>query len=516
MFIFALKRRNITVAVILFLLPVAVFFAVRFLGEPDVYINGDTAAVAVTAITYFDGITENVFDELYSPIGLAAAGSSLVVADSMGDRIQILNAGGNVQIGLPGRFGLSYREAGAFIDGFREHAMFMKPAGVFVKDNGDILVSDTGNHAIRLITESFVITIAGNGTSGFMDGAETMARFNHPRAAVVCGDGYIYVADTLNHVLRRIDRNGYVSLFAGIPLESGFYDGPLAEARFFEPSGLYITDGGVLYVADAANHAIRRVENGIVTTVAGRPGEPLRFSDYFEGAHKDGPNDEARFNFPRDVALLPDGSVLVADSLNHSIRLITQEGTRTILGGGAAGRFYHSAENLRFTRPKGVATDGETLFISDTMNNRVLAVPLSERVLAGRPSRSQMLADTGLTIDSRFAFRGDIRVFLGERRVDMGRVQPWLSGDTVFVPLRPFLEAMGAGVYLDELTGELSIYIGDTVTTLVKDVGYFILRGVMVTTLGEITRLFPYTVEWFPELSLITMFVPRDLDLLRE
>jgi len=209
--------------------------------------------------------------------------------------------------------------------------------------------------------------------------------------------------------------------------------------------------------------------------------------------------------------LLPDGSILVADSLNHSVRLITPEETRTLVGGGLAGRFHCSAENLRFTRPEGLATDGETLFISDTMNNRVVALPLTERVLAGRPSRGQMLADTGLTVDSRFAFRGDIRIFLGNQRVDMGRVQPWISGDSVFVPIRPFLEALGAVVQLNEPTGELSISIGGTVTLLMRDRDYFIMRGVMVTTLGELNRLFPYVVEWFPELSLIALYIPQDL-----
>ena len=390
--------------------------------------------------------------------------------------------------------------------------MFMKPSGVFVGLCGDIIVSDTGNHAIRRITDEFVITIAGNGTGGFRDGREGEALFNQPRAAVMCPDGFIYVADTMNHVIRRIDPDGNVSLFAGAPEVSGFRDGYLPEARFFEPAGLYITaDGSVLYVADSANHAVRRIEGGVVSTVAGQPGMSIMFSSYFEGGHVDGPNEDARFNFPRDVALLPDGSVLVADSLNHAIRVIAPEGTRTLVGGGMAGQFYDSVENLRLTRPEGIATDGETLFISDTLNNRVVAIPLTERVLAGRPSRGQMLAETGLTVDSRFAFWGDIRVFLGSQRIDMGRVQPWSRRDTILVPVRPLLEALGAEVHLDERTGELSIVIDDLSTILVRDRDYFILRGVMVTTLSEITRLFPYTVEWFPELSLITLYVPFDL-----
>jgi hypothetical protein len=201
----------------------------------------------------------------------------------------------------------------------------------------------------------------------------------------------------------------------------------------------------------------------------------------------------------------------VADSLNHAIRLIEYGATRTLLGSGLAGHFHDSTENLRLTRPEGIATDGELLYISDTMNNRVLAVPLTERVMRGRPSRTYMLTATGLSVNSRFTFRGDVRVFLGENRVDMGRVQPWVAGDAIFVPIRPFMEALGAAVILDENTGILSVIIDNQVTLLVRDVDYFILRGVMVTTLQELTRLFPYIIEWFPELNLITLYIPYDL-----
>jgi len=512
-----MKRKIAASSVFLLLLfgIFAYFFVVPEDYDVEIFIIGEAEAVAVTAVASFDGFSyiHNVFDELYYPIGIALMGDYVIVADSMCDRVQILNERDNQRIGRPGRYGLSYYYSGAFIDGFREYAMFRNPTGVSVTPGGDIIVSDAGNHAIRLIQGEFVISVAGNGFAGFNDGVEFQAQFNNPRAAVMCSDGYIYVADTMNHVLRRISPGGIVNLFAGSPGAKGFADGDLLSARFFEPSGLYITSSGVLYVADAANHAIRRVENGIVSTVAGQPGEAIRFSDYTTGGHVDGVNGYARFDFPRDIAVLPDGNILVADSLNHSIRLITPYETRTLVGGGMAGLFHDSTENMRLTRPEGIATDGETLFISDTMNNRVVALPLTERVLAGRPSRGRMLGDTGLTTNSRFAFRGDIRVFLGDERIDVGRVPPWVRGESILVPVRPVLEAMGAGVELNERTGELSIYIDDTVTVLNRDSDYFILRGVMVTTMDELMRLFPYTVEWFPELSLITLYIPFDLRL---
>jgi len=476
-------------------------------------VTGEAEAVMTTKITVFDGLWEPTrhSDELYYPIGLALHDGNIVVADSKCDRIQILDGERNRRIGSPGQFGLSYRDSGALIDGYRENAMFMKPSSVFVCPSGTVIIADTNNHAIRRMDDEFVITIAGNGAAGFSDGAEGQAQFNHPRSAVMCPDGFIYVADTLNHIIRRIDSLGVVTVFSGVPQESGFIDGSLEDARFFEPSGLCIDDDGVIFVADSANHAIRKIENGIVTTIAGTPGDIDRHSGYFIGDYIDGDNEHARFNFPRDVALLPNRDVMVADSLNHAVRLITSEGTRTIAGNGMAGQFYLSAENLRLTRPEGVYTNGEVLYISDSYNNRVLAVPLTERILEGRPSRHQMLLDTEISTASRYSYQGDIRVFIGDTWVDMGRVAPWNTADAIYVPIRPLFEALGAAVTLDERLNTLTITIGEQDTVLALDIDYFILRGVAVTTADEIERLFPHTFEWFPEFSTITLHIPGDL-----
>ena len=323
-------------------------------------------------------------------------------------------------------------------------------------------------------------------------------------------DGYIYVADTLNHVIRRIDSDGNVTVFAGEPEVSGYLDGSVLEALFFEPHGIYIDSNGVLYIADSANHAIRKIENDTVITIAGNPGELDRLTGYPQGGYKDGDNSEARFNFPRDVAH-KDDFLLVADSMNHAIRKISPTETITLVGNGMADQFYMSAENLRMTEPSGVATDGETLFISDTSNNRVLEVPLNDRIIAGRPSREQLLASTRLTTDSRYAYAGDIRIFIGDQRVEMGRIAPWNTAESIYIPIRPLFEALGATVTVDERTNILTITIQEQNTVLRLDIDYFILRGVAVTTTEEVERLFPYVFEWFPEFSLITLHIPVDL-----
>jgi len=514
--LFKNKKLLIIIAVVVLMVATALIFLLTKPGNDEATVvraPGEAEAVMTTKITVLDGLWEPTrhSDELYYPIGVALLAGNLVVADSKCDRVQILDGDRNRRIGLPGQFGLSYRDSGALIDGFRENAMFMKPSGVSVSPSGDVIIADTGNHVIRRMDDEYVITIAGDGTAGFKSGKEGEAQFNNPRSAVMSPDGYIYVSDTLNHIIRRIDSEGFVTVFAGQPGESGFADGSLTNARFYEPCGLYIDSDGAIYIADSANHAIRKIENGTVTTIAGSPGERDRYTGYNQGGYIDGENNTARFNFPRDIALLPGIGILVADSMNHVIRLITPDETRTIAGNGMAGQFYASAENLKITRPEGICTDGESMYIADSFNNRVLVVPLTDRILEGRPSRLQMLTDTGISTDSRYSYQGDIRVYIGSEWVDMGRVAPWNTASAIYVPIRPLFEALGASVVLDERTNTLSIIFGQWTTVLALDVDYFILRGIAVTTIEEIERLFPHTFEWFPEFSTIALHIPSDL-----
>jgi len=194
-------KLNIKKFIILIVLPVLLIFAVIMLlvirpwaGEHSARrAPGEAEAIMTTKILVYDGLWESTrhSDELYYPIGLALMDGNIVVADSKCDRIQILDGDRNLRIGSPGQFGLSYRDSGALIDGYRENAMFMKPSGVFVCPSGTIIITDTNNHVIRKMDDEFVITIAGNGSAGFSDGKEGDAQFNHPRSAVMCPDGFI-------------------------------------------------------------------------------------------------------------------------------------------------------------------------------------------------------------------------------------------------------------------------------------------------------------------------------------
>ncbi|WP_213947473.1 SMP-30/gluconolactonase/LRE family protein [Luteibacter sp. dw_328] len=202
--------------------------------------------------------------------------------------------------------------------------------------------------------------IAGDGVAGFLEGVP--ARFSDPWGVVVAGDGRIFVADAGdNDRIRAIDRTGRSSAFSGSV--SGFVDGPAATARFDTPSGLAIDTAGVLYVADTGNDAIRRVDaQGTVTTLAGGHGR----------GDRDGYGRDARFNGPLGVAVSDRGDIYVADTYNHRIRRIDARGTVTTLAGGTPGFQDGPAAQARFDTPCSLAVDPDgSIWVADTRNRAI-------------------------------------------------------------------------------------------------------------------------------------------------
>ncbi|OIO55049.1 MAG: hypothetical protein COX57_01895 [Alphaproteobacteria bacterium CG_4_10_14_0_2_um_filter_63_37] len=229
--------------------------------------------------------------------------------------------------------------------------------------NGTYLyVADFGNSTIRRIdpANGMVTTLAGSpGTWGGADGIGAAASFNGP-SGIVCDGASLYVADYANHTIRKIDlATTRVTTLAGTAGLSGSGDGVGAAARFNNPYGI-TTDGIDLYVSDYGNSTIRRIDpiTGAVTTLAGSAG--VWGSD-------DGVGTAATFNGPYGIAC--DGaSLFVADSGNNTIRqiLITPQTVTTLAGttgqGGASDGIGAAA---RFANPQGIAGDGSTLYVTD-------------------------------------------------------------------------------------------------------------------------------------------------------
>ena len=250
-----------------------------------------------------------------------------------------------------------------FADGIGGAAAFNHPAGVAVDGAGNVYVADTLNHSIRRIAPLGEATrLAGTNTLGsYIDGTGTTARFNAPFGVAVDGSNNIAVADTYNNCIRIVTPEGVVTTLAGTNV-MGFADGPGAEALFNRPRGIAMDTAGNFVIADTLNHSIRKVTlEGVVTTLAGTNAS----------GYADGTGLEARFNRPWGLAVDGAGNVLVADSFNHCIRKVTPEGNVTTLAGtNTAGCADGVGSAALFNTPSGVAVDGEgNILVTDSANH---------------------------------------------------------------------------------------------------------------------------------------------------
>lgn len=276
--------------------------------------------------------------------------------------------------------------AGLF-DSDAETALFHSPAGMDIDSKGNIYVADAGNHAVRMITaDKKVTTIAGDGIFGDQDGEVASARFHEPMDIAVSDDGDIFVADTLNHVIRKISTNGQVTTLTKNPnrlvevndnvvVSAGDYqDGKMEDAMFNEPSSLVIDGKGNLIVSDSGNHVIRYIdfEKNEVSTIAGEA-DASHYNDttlYLEGGYSDESFKAAKFNTPKGVVLTKDGNLLVVDSGNSHIRYLhlKSESVQSLTTNG----------DLLYPTYISVMANGD-LVVTDTRGNDVKKLILWEK-----------------------------------------------------------------------------------------------------------------------------------------
>ena len=263
-------------------------------------------------------------------------------------------------------------------DGPPSHTRFSTPQTVIVDASGNIYTADTNNHSIRRTgSDGITSTLAGqSGKAGSNDGTGTAAHFTSPRALAATPAGWLIVADTGNHTIRRIAPDGVVTTLAGSPGVTGNTDGSGGSARFNAPRGLTVGVDGTIYVADSLNHTIRRITpDGMVSTLAGAAGVTGR---------ADGAGRDARFLSPRGVALGPDGSLFVTDSGNHTIRRISPAGEVTTLAGqaGLPGTADGSGSAAQFRLPTGLVTDAAgQIYVADSTNQTIRRISPAGAVL---------------------------------------------------------------------------------------------------------------------------------------
>lgn len=354
---------------------------------------------------------------------------------------------------------------GGYNDDVLLKSAFEHPAGLAIDSKGSIYVADTENNAIRIITkDGKVSTLAGSGKLGSDDGVGKDASFDHPSDVAVAKDGTVYVADTLNNAIRKITADGQVTTltadsnrpvehFPGDVVYSGnFKDGPIATAQFNEPSGLAIDAKGNLYVSDLGNQRIRYIDfaAGTVSTVAGG-GELAKEELYVAGDYVDGDALKARFNAPEGLTVAPDGTLIIADKLNHAIRTLKNGQVGTLAGiatdGGDTDGVSGSAQ---FDNPTDVTIlpDGR-LVVIDQNGNKI-------RVLQKYAAPSSLPADKSIKV----LLNGELL------KTDVPAI---MSPGAVLLPIRSVGNALGYTVDYDDKAQAATLTKGNTVYTIKKN-----------------------------------------------
>jgi type IX secretion system substrate protein/NHL repeat-containing protein len=320
-----------------------------------------------------------------------------------------------------------------FADATGTAAQFFEPYGIAIDASGTVYVADSRNNRIRKITSAgMVTTFAGSGIVGFADGTGTAAKFSLPTGLAVDGSGIIYIADRANHSIRKITSSGVVSTLAGSGT-FGFADGTGAAAQFNNPWGVAVDDSGTVYVADNSNHCIRKITPaGVVTTLAGSG----------IAGFADGTGTAAQFDQPTDVAVDASGNVYVADFNNQRIRKITSAGeVTTLAGSGIAGYSDATGTAAQFKFPISIAVDASnTVYVADRDNQLIRKITSSGVVSTLAGSGTAGFADgtgtaanfnqpTGITVDASGIFYVSERQNHRIRKItELGSGQ--LSGDT--------------------------------------------------------------------------------------
>jgi sugar lactone lactonase YvrE len=303
----------------------------------------------------------------YYPTAVAVDSSNnLYIADSQHNQVSKVNTSGTIST-FAGNGTTNYSGDG----GAAKNAALNLPVGLAVDAAHNLFIVDSGNNCIRKVgTNNVITTVAGNGTMGFSGdgGVATNANLASPQNVAVDSFGNLFIADSGNNRIRQVGTNGIIATVAGRVLNDGDF---ATNATLGSASGVAFDAAGNLYIADSHNNRIRKVDtNGIITTVAGN-GFPGYSGD---GASATG----ASLNVPSGLTFDASGNLYIADTLNHRIRKVDTNGIiSTVAGNGAFGSSGNggAATNAQFSFPCGVAADVfGNLFIADRYYTQIRKV----------------------------------------------------------------------------------------------------------------------------------------------
>ena len=324
--------------------------------------------------------------QLSAPYRVAVdVAGNLLIADTWNHRVRRVDTTGTITT-VAGIGGIGINNEGAYSGdgGPAVEALLNIPIGIAVDGAGNLYIADNGNGRIRRVdTAGIITTIAGIGENSHSgDGGPAVeALLNLPRGIAVDGTGNLYIADTGNHRIRRVDTAGIITSIAGTG-EAGYGGdgGPAVEALLNSPRGIAVDGAGNLFIADYENSRIRRVDSmGIITTVAG--------VEHSGGSTGNGqPTGETLLSGGHDVAVDGSGNVYVAVTHDNRVRRVDVNGVITTVAGIGHIREYilgledfsgdgGPAVEASLSSPYGVAVDNSgDVFLADTWNHRIRRV----------------------------------------------------------------------------------------------------------------------------------------------
>ena len=259
-----------------------------------------------------------------------------------------------------------------------------RPRGIHKNSAGNVYIADRSNHQIRYVdaVSDNIYAVAGVGTvSGYNcnNCNPLTARLDSPQGVFIDGSGNVYIADTSNHIVRKVIAGGNIVNVAGTPGTQGSSGdgGAATSARLRSPGDVALDNAGNIYIADTGNCKIRKVDavTSFISTYAGTG------TCGYNG--NGGSATSTRLNSPRQLAFDSAGNLYVADTSNNRIRKIDKiTGIVTTVAGGGAGGDGGLAVNAQLNAPEGIAVNQfGTLYIADTSNNKIRKVDAATGII---------------------------------------------------------------------------------------------------------------------------------------
>lgn len=351
---FGSSLKNLTPNTVYYLRAYATYLSKTGYGNVIQFTTGSDLTGTFGQVSTFAGSLSGGFTngtltgaQFDNPMGIATDGSgNLYIADSFNSAIRKISADGEV-ITVAGNGSLGY------VNGTGSVAQFYSPSALALDATGNIFVTDRGNNAIRKITPAGVVTtFAGNGVAGYTDGTGTAASFNTPSGIAIDAAGNLIIADSGNNLIRKVTPAGVVTTLAG-SRTAGYLNGTGTAANFNKPSAIAIDATGNMYVAEAANGAIRKINADLlVTTFAG------------------GTNVTALLGSPNALSIDAGGNFWISDGAGRVLKLNTDKKLLVMAGTSGTPGSTDGAGNVALLNgPTGILATANGVYVTDFGNN---------------------------------------------------------------------------------------------------------------------------------------------------